>query len=150
MINSTGVTIAGIWGVAEFSSGQIEVPGKLRSWAHFQWKTDRTWNTKLIEHFITFLTRGRAQNFNFERRTYDQMKLIDITRYDFLFWINFKFPLVLTFIDRMVCFSKFILFIHMHMQCHDICRSYMFLAKIKVCPIYIRCTYIRWQSHSSS
>jgi hypothetical protein len=25
---------------------------------------------------------------------------------------------------------------HMHMQNHDICRSYMFLTKSKACPIY--------------
>jgi hypothetical protein len=33
-------------------------------------------------------------------------------------------------------FSKIILFMHMHMQNYDICRSYTFLTKIKICPIY--------------
>jgi hypothetical protein len=34
-------------------------------------KTDRTWDTKIIEHFITFLTRGRTQGFDSEWRSYD-------------------------------------------------------------------------------
>jgi hypothetical protein len=31
---------------------------------------------------------------------------------------------------------KVILFMHMHMQSHDIYRFYMFLTKRKACPIY--------------
>jgi hypothetical protein len=42
-------------------------------------------NTKVLDNFITFLTRGRTQNFNFERRNYDYLKLIELTRYDFQF-----------------------------------------------------------------
>jgi hypothetical protein len=35
-------------------------------------------NIEVIENFIIFLMRGRTQNFDFERRTYDQFKLIDL------------------------------------------------------------------------
>jgi hypothetical protein len=62
----------------------------------------------------------------------------------FLFWLNFKFLQILTFIDRMVCSSKFILFIHMHIKC-DICRSYTFLTKRKACQ-YRWCMCSQWQN----
>jgi hypothetical protein len=42
-------------------------------------------NTKVLENFITFLMRGRTQNFDLERRRYDWLKLIEFTRYDFHF-----------------------------------------------------------------
>jgi hypothetical protein len=109
--------------------------GKLGSWAHFQCKTDRTWNTNIIGHFITFLTRGRTQNFDFERITYDQLKLVDFTRYDFFNSNRFQVPFDFNF-RWIEWFSKFILFMHMHMQNHDICRSYTFLIKRKACLVY--------------
>jgi hypothetical protein len=40
-------------------------------------------NTKVLDNFITFLTRGRNQGFDSERRSYDRLKLIELTRYDF-------------------------------------------------------------------
>jgi hypothetical protein len=42
-----------------------------------------TLNIGIIENFITFLTSGRTQNFDFELRRYHQLKLIELTRYDF-------------------------------------------------------------------
>jgi hypothetical protein len=41
-------------------------------------------NTKVLENVITFLTMGRTQSFGFEQRSYDRLKLSDITRYNFL------------------------------------------------------------------
>jgi hypothetical protein len=38
-------------------------------------------------------------------------------------------------------FSKFTLFMHMRMQYHDKCRSYMFLTKRKACQIYKVCVW---------
>jgi hypothetical protein len=42
-------------------------------------------NIGIIEHFVTLLMRGRTHNFNFKWRSYDQMKLIELTGYDFQF-----------------------------------------------------------------
>jgi hypothetical protein len=39
---------------------------------------------KILENFITFLTRGRTLNSDLERRNYDRLNLNDIIRYDFL------------------------------------------------------------------
>jgi hypothetical protein len=50
-------------------------------------------NTKVLENFITFLTRGRAQNFDFELRSYDRLKLSDNSRYGF-----FLFCIILSFL----------------------------------------------------
>jgi hypothetical protein len=51
-------------------------------------------NTGIIENFLTFLTRGRTQIFDFKQRSYDWWKLVELTRYDFqlesilnLFWL---------------------------------------------------------------
>jgi hypothetical protein len=55
-------------------------------------------NIKVLENFITFLTRGRTQGFDSERRSYDQLKLIELTIYDFLIRVDFKFLSILTFI----------------------------------------------------
>jgi hypothetical protein len=57
----------------------------------------------VIKNFITFLTRGRTQSFDSERRSYDQLKLVDFTRYDFLIRIDFKFLSILTFIGLNAC-----------------------------------------------
>jgi hypothetical protein len=40
-------------------------------------------NTEVIENFITFLMSGRTQNFNYEPRSYDQLNLIELIRYNF-------------------------------------------------------------------
>jgi hypothetical protein len=106
-------------------------------------KTDRTRNTKIIKHFITFLTRCRTQGFDFKQKSYDQLKLIELTRYDFQFESNssfFRFQLLL-----IEWFSKFILFMHMHMQDHDKCRSYTFLTQKKRFAKYRWRTYNQWQ-----
>jgi hypothetical protein len=47
-------------------------------------KSVRTLITKILENFITFLTRGRTLNSDLERRNYDRLNLNDIIRYDFL------------------------------------------------------------------
>jgi hypothetical protein len=57
------------------------------------------------------------------------------------FKIRFSyFELILSFFRFLLVLiewlSKFLLFMHMHMQCHDIWRSYTFLTKRKFCPIY--------------
>jgi hypothetical protein len=53
--------ITAIWGAAENPFlDRSSYMDKFGLSAHFQWKTVRTWNTKIIEHFITFLTRGRT------------------------------------------------------------------------------------------
>jgi hypothetical protein len=44
--------------------------------------SERTLNTKIIENFITFLTRGRTLNSDLKRRNYDRLKLNDIMGYD--------------------------------------------------------------------
>jgi hypothetical protein len=69
--------------------------------AHFHWKTDRTPNTEFIEEFRSFLTRGRTQGFDFGPKCYDRLKLIELTRYDFSFRIDFKFLSVLN-----ICWIK--------------------------------------------
>jgi hypothetical protein len=77
-------------------------------WVYFQWKNGRTLNTGILEYFIAFLMRGRTQNFDFKRRSYDRLKLVGLTKISFGFnfcWIK--------------QFSKFILFMHMHMWDHD-------------------------------
>jgi hypothetical protein len=54
-----------------FISGQKRYLDKFEIWAYFQWKTGRTLNTWIIEHF--------------EQRSYVQLKLIEFTRYNFQF-----------------------------------------------------------------
>jgi hypothetical protein len=51
---------------------------------------------KIREHFITFLTRGRTQGFDSERRSYDRLKLIELTRYIFFNSNEFQVPFDLT------------------------------------------------------
>jgi hypothetical protein len=55
-------------------------------------------NTKVLDNFIAFLTRGRTQSFDSEQRSYDQLNLVDFISYDFLIQNNFKFLSILTFI----------------------------------------------------
>jgi hypothetical protein len=85
--------ISGIWGVAEIQfwtdrdtwpnlGFELTSNGNLFFAGNFQWKSDRPWNIKIIENFINFLTRGRTQCFNSEQRSYDQLKSIELTRYD--------------------------------------------------------------------
>jgi hypothetical protein len=40
-------------------------PDKFGLYAHFQKNSERTSNTKILENFVTFLTLGRTQNFDF-------------------------------------------------------------------------------------
>jgi hypothetical protein len=58
----------------------------------------RTLNVWVIENFITFLTDGRTQDFDSEARSYAQLKLVELKRYDFQFKLIFKFLSVLIFI----------------------------------------------------
>jgi hypothetical protein len=58
----------------------------------------RTLNPGIIEHCITFLKRGRTRNSDSEQRSYDQLKLLELTRYDFQFEVISNFFLVLTFV----------------------------------------------------
>jgi hypothetical protein len=44
------------------------------------WKNSKY---RVLENFITFLTMGRTQNFDLERRNYDRLKLNGLVRYDF-------------------------------------------------------------------
>jgi hypothetical protein len=92
-------------------------------------------NIKVLENFITFLTRGRTQGFDSERRSYDQLKLIELTRYDFFNSSRFQVPFDFNF-HWIAWFSKSILSMHMHMEDHDKSRSYTFLTKRKVYQIY--------------
>jgi hypothetical protein len=39
---------------------------KFGVYAYFQWRTGGAMNTKVLDNFITFLTRGRTQNFDLE------------------------------------------------------------------------------------
>jgi hypothetical protein len=55
-------------------------------------------NTKALEHFITFLRRSRTESFDSERISYDQLKLVDFTKYDFFTRIAFKFLSILSFV----------------------------------------------------
>jgi hypothetical protein len=55
-------------------------------------------NTNIIEHFRTFLTRVITQSFDFEQESYDQLKLMDLTRYDFLVRIIFTFLSIISFV----------------------------------------------------
>jgi hypothetical protein len=41
-------------------------------------------NTKFLENFITFLTRGRTQNSDLKQRTYGQMSSSDSLKEGFL------------------------------------------------------------------
>jgi hypothetical protein len=50
-------------------------------------KSGRTLITKILENFITFLTKGITRNYDLERRNYDQSKLNNIIRYNFLILI---------------------------------------------------------------
>jgi hypothetical protein len=47
---------------------------KFRVDAYFQWGTRGAMNTRVLENLITFLTMGRTQNFDLERRNYDRLK----------------------------------------------------------------------------
>jgi hypothetical protein len=51
--------------------------------AYFQWGTGGAMNTRVLENFITFLTMGRTQNSDLERRNYDRLKLGSVTSYGF-------------------------------------------------------------------
>jgi hypothetical protein len=48
-----------------------------------QWETGGAMNTRVLENFITFLTMGRTQNFDLERRNFERLKLNGLVRYDF-------------------------------------------------------------------
>jgi hypothetical protein len=71
---------------------------KFRIGTYFQWGTVGAMNTRVLENFVTFLTMGRTQNFDLERRNYDRLKLNGLVRYNFLLLfllcVNFKFLLV--------------------------------------------------------
>jgi hypothetical protein len=120
--------------------------GKFGIWAHFQWKTDRTWNIKIIEHFIAFLTRGRAQGFDIGWKNYGALKLDRFSRYDFELESIFKFLLVLTSIglDNFQGSSYLC-----KCQIMAKCRSYTFLTKRKVLPNIDSIHIIGGKSHSS-
>jgi hypothetical protein len=47
-------------------------------------KSGTTLITKILENFITFLTRVRTLNSDLKRRNYDKLNLSNITSYDFL------------------------------------------------------------------
>jgi hypothetical protein len=47
-------------------------------------KSGTTLIRKILENFISFLTRGRTLNSDLKRRNYDWLKLNDIIRYYFL------------------------------------------------------------------
>jgi hypothetical protein len=83
-------------------------------------------NTKILENFGTFLTVGKNQNFDLGRRNYDKLKLNGLIRYVFSLPVNFQVSFG--------SFSKFILFMKLHMQHHVICQSYTFLTKRKALP----------------
>jgi hypothetical protein len=58
---------------------------------------------KILENFITFLTRGITLNFDLEQRNYDWLKLNNIIRYDFLVLdLISSFLSVLTRVDFVV------------------------------------------------
>jgi hypothetical protein len=72
-------------------------------------------NLKYGDHraFHSLYNEGITQNFDFERRNYDQLKLIELIRYNFLFKsISSFFGFNFRWIEW---FSKFALFMHMHM-----------------------------------
>jgi hypothetical protein len=74
---------SGVW-CWNSSSDRMRCLDIVGIWAHFQWKTDITLNTEIIEHFRNFLTRGsRTQNFDFEQESYDRLEVIELTRYNF-------------------------------------------------------------------
>jgi hypothetical protein len=52
-------------------SGQISCLHNSELYAYIQRKSERTPNTRVLENFITLLARGRTQNFDLERRSYD-------------------------------------------------------------------------------
>jgi hypothetical protein len=121
--------------------------GKFGIGAQFQWETGNTLNTGIIEHFLTFLTRGRTQGFNFRQESHDLLKLIELIRYDFN---SNRFQVSFSFNFRWIeWFSMFILFMHMHMRDHDKCRSYMFLTERKALPNINSVCIISGKSHSS-
>jgi hypothetical protein len=103
---------------------------KFGLYTHFQKNSERTTNAKILGNFVTFLTVGRTLNSDLKRRNYDRLKLNDIKRCDFPFELISSFLRFfnLPLIER---FSKFILFMQMHMQHHDICWSYTLLTKRK-------------------
>jgi hypothetical protein len=99
------------------TSGQNKITRQFGIFAYFPWKTGRTLNTGIIEHFITFLTRGRTQGFYFKWTSYDRPKLIALqdmilnsNRFRVSFGYNFHW---------ITWLPKFILFMHMHMRDHD-------------------------------
>jgi hypothetical protein len=105
-------------------------------------------NIEVIDNFVAFLTRGRTQNFDFERRSYDQLKLIGPTRYDFQFELISSFLSVVTFIGLDGFQSSSYL-------CTCICEimtkcwSYTFLTKRKALPNIDDIRIIGVKSHSS-
>jgi hypothetical protein len=120
--------------------------GKFGIWAHFQWKTDRTWNIKIIDHFIAFLTRGRAQGFDIGWKNYGALKLDRFSRYDFELESIFKFLLVFNSIglDNFQGSSYLC-----KCQIMGKCQSYKFLTKRKVLPNIDSIHIIGGKSHSS-
>jgi hypothetical protein len=123
--------------------------GKFEISAHFQQITDKILNTKVIEPFITFLTIGRTQNLGLKWRNYDQLRLNEILRYDFHFELISSFFWFLTFI-RLKGFQS----PSYSCTCTCTCKIMTHDGPIHSSPKemlaqYIRCTYSRWQSHSS-
>jgi hypothetical protein len=83
-------------------------------------------DTMILENFVTFLTRGRTKVFDSERRSYDQLKLGDLLRYDSF--------LVLTFVD---CIASKVHLIHAHVYARSCHISVLSIPhQKKVCPIY--------------
>jgi hypothetical protein len=66
------------------SSGQIKLSDQFWTLRPVQMKSGRTLIVKILENFITFLTRGRTLNYDLKRRNYDRLNLNNIIRYDFL------------------------------------------------------------------
>jgi hypothetical protein len=61
------------------------------------WKSHKY---KVPIEFYNLSNKGRSQYFDFERRRYDWLKLIELTRYDFQFEsISSFFQDFLTFVD---------------------------------------------------
>jgi hypothetical protein len=58
-------------------------------------------NAKVLNNFITFLSRGRTHGFDSEQRCYDQLKLIELTRY------NFQFESIVSFGFNFCCLNGF-------------------------------------------
>jgi hypothetical protein len=77
--------ITACWGVLlEISfQNRLRQLNKFGLYTYFQWIIGRAMNTKVLENFITFLTRDRTQGFDSEQRSSNQLKLIELKRYDF-------------------------------------------------------------------